>query len=808
MNEELIKGLYDKHFSTKGDYESFRSDFMSNEELRKGTFNKYLSERGTYDQFNRDLGLLNDTQPKPIEEETNPFYKKLDGLGSFGKIIKSGLKGVERIGTAISQGIDQGSNVSEAVNALAGGSLDQAEAEELSKILLNSNGSKSVRKSGKLVPAEGTFTEDFMKDEGVDNIKKSPFKLVGLFLESMAQSGAMMIRGAIDVFTDGESAAIAGGSAALGAAGGSAVPFVGTSGGALAGLMGATSAQLEAAGILYDELNQELVKRNKDINANNILEIFNDDDWLNRTRKKASVKGAIVGGIDFAVMAITAGMGKGAGSQVTKGLFSKEAAKAGFKTGIKSELLDAAGGAGGEGLSEIAIGNKADSKSMFLEAFGSVGGVATAGYGYTKAVLDTKKAVKESVIKGEPVSELDKKVAEKPLSAPYLVDAITEEREAIEKGDLDLHKTAVEKQKISLAGVAPILNKEQFVEQIEALQQTHDISDEEKVGLYGEFDKFKGYSESIPLEILPTIKSMAIIEIDEREIKKVEIARLQDLMNKSDESIKPRFQTQIDELNGQIDVHNENINKIIDNKEIKTDGVNDGVVEGVNEGVNQDIDPVVLKDKLSELESLTKDMSSKIRNASKTDERLGDVKTTSLLSDFFDKMGEFDSNRINDKTNYIKEFTNLLNRKDFNESFSGRVNKKNKAILEVLGDGDLEQGRKVIETVKTAYNEFKNIQAVNLKANVNKSEISTEEQLDTKISDIETKKVSDIKTTLTNIKNFQKPEIKLSEFPSDKIKRTEKENLRKTIEEANSKINEEFSEFQKMLDNIKKNDCI
>lgn len=862
MNEDLLKAIYDDYLSDKGTYDQFKTD-MRNPDVRRFVYEDYLKDKGTYDQFNRDLGLLNDTQPKEEEEETNPFYKKLDGLGSFGKIIKGGLKGIEKIGTAINQGIDQGANVSEAINAMTGNTLDQTEAEELSKILLNSNGSKLVKKSGKLVPAEGTYTEKFMQEGGEK--KMSLMEHAGLIIESMAQSGAMMLRGAIDVFTEKESAAIIAGGAGVGAATsvglGSIIPGAGNiltgTLGAFSGSMGALSSQLEAAGVFYDELNKELIKRGKDITANNILEIVNNEEWSSRTGKKASVKGATVGTIDGLTMMVTAGLGGKAGSKVIGNLLSKEGAKSIFKTAVKTELADAVGGGAGEALSQKAIGEDIDWKGVYLEVAGSTIGFATAGHAYTKAILDTKRQVKEATIKGEPVSEIDKKVAEKPLSAPYLVDAITEEREAIEKGDLDLHKTAVEKQKISLAGVAPILNKEQFVEQIEALQQTHDISDEEKAGLYSEFDKYKGYSDSIPLDVVPSIKSMAIIEIDEREIKKVEIARLQDLINKSDESIKPRFQTQIDELNGQIDVHNENINKIIDNKEIKvkqdinddefnsfidknevsaerlsdiakkiknkenlserenaifianTNEVNniiktDGVIEGVNDGVN----PVVLEDKLSELESLTKDMSSKIRNASKTDERLGDVKTTSLLSDFFDKMGEFDSNRINDKTNYIKEFTNLLNRKDFNESFSGRVNKKNKAILEVLGDGDLEQGRKVIETVKTAYNEFKNIQAVNLKANVNKSEISTEEQLDTKISDIETKKVSDIKTTLTNIKNFQKPEIKLSEFPSDKIKRTEKENLRKTIEEANSKINEEFSEFQKMLDNIKKNDCI
>lgn len=790
MNEDFLKLIHSELFADKTDYDTFRKDFSENEWLRKETHAKFFKDKATYDQFNRDLGLLNDTQPKSVEEETNPFYKKLDGLGSFGKIIKSGLKGVERIGTAISQGIDQGSNVSEAVNALAGGTLDQAEAEELSKILLNSNGSKSVRKSGKLVPAEGTFTEDFMKDEGVDNIKKSPFKLVGLFLESMAQSGAMMIRGAIDVFTDGESAAIAAGGAGLGAASGSAIPIVGTSGGALAGLMGATSAQLEAAGILYDELNQELVKRNKDINANNILEIFNDETWLNRTRKKASVKGAIVGGIDFAVMAVTAGMGKGAGSQITKGLLSKEAAKAGFKTGIKSEVLDMVGGAGGEGLSEVAIGNEPDPKSMFLEAFGSVGGVLTAGTTYTKAILDTKKAVKESVIKGEPVSELDKKVAEKPLSAPYLVDSVTEEREAVENKDQNLLNESIEKRKLSLAGLAPILTKEQFTEHIEALSTNHDITDEEKAVIYSEFDKYKGYSDSIPLDVVPSIKSMAIGEIDEREIKKTKIAELQDLMNKSDESIKPRFQTQIDELNGQIDVHNENINKIIDNKEIKVknEGVNDGVVEGINEGVNQDIDPVVLKDKSTELHSLIREIDNTIRESSKTNESL--QSTTSKFVTLFDEFPISDGTNSANVRSDIKSFGNILE------------NTPPKAVLEALGKGDIEEGRKVVERAKALHKEFKELQTKDFQTKLKKSEISTEEQLDTKISDIESKKVSDIKTTLTNSKNFQKPEISISEVPA----KLAKPELKSKIKEANSKINEEFSAFEKMLKEV--NDCI
>lgn len=794
MNEELIKGLYDKHFSTKGDYESFRSDFMSNEELRKGTFNKYLSERGTYDQFNRDLGLLNDTQPKLVEEETNPFYKKLDGLGSFGKIIKGGLKAADKIGTAISQGIDQGANVSEAINAMTGNTLDQTEAEELSKILLNSNGSKLVKKSGKLVPAEGTYTEKFMQEGGEK--KMSLMEHAGLIIESMAQSGAMMLRGAIDVFTEKESAAIIAGGAGVGAATsvglGSIIPGAGNiltgTLGAFSGSMGALSSQLEAAGVFYDELNKELIKRGKDITANNILEIVNNEEWSSRTGKKASVKGATVGTIDGLTMMVTAGLGGKAGSKVIGNLLSKEGAKSIFKTAVKTELADAVGGGAGEALSQKAIGEDIDWKGVYLEVAGSTIGFATAGHAYTKAILDTKRQVKEATIKGEPVSEIDKKVAEKPLSAPYLVDAITEEREAIEKGDLDLHKTAVEKQKISLAGVAPILNKEQFVEQIEALQQTHDISDEEKAGLYSEFDKYKGYSDSIPLDVVPSIKSMAIIEIDEREIKKVEIARLQDLINKSDESIKPRFQTQIDELNGQIDVHNENINKIIDNKEIKTDGVNDGVVEGINEGVNQDIDPVVLKDKSTELHSLIREIDNTIRESSKTNESL--QSTTSKFVTLFDEFPISDGTNSANVRSDIKSFGNILE------------NTPPKAVLEALGKGDIEEGRKVVERAKALHKEFKELQTKDFQTKLKKSEISTEEQLDIKISDIESKKVSDIKTTLTNSKNFQKPEISISEVPA----KLAKPELKSKIKEANSKINEEFSAFEKMLKEV--NDCI
>ena len=164
-------------------------------------------------------------------------------------------------------------------------------------------------------------------------------------------------------------AAIAGGAA------GSAIPFFGTVGGALAGFFGTGSGAMEYAGSFFESLQEAGVDVTDEEQLREVLyrETPEAEAKLTEAYKKGRQKGIPVGILD----GITAGRG---------GQFIKSAMKKGTSLGVASAKeigFDAALGAGGEAIGTAAQGKDINIRDVLLEgAAGPFTGAPGAIYNY------------------------------------------------------------------------------------------------------------------------------------------------------------------------------------------------------------------------------------------------------------------------------------------------------------------------------------------------------------------------------------------------------------------------------------------
>ena len=159
-----------------------------------------------------------------------------------------------------------------------------------------------------------------------------------------------------------------------GAAAGSVIPFIGTGVGAI----GAATATLETALTFNELLQQEL--GDKDFTEENIREILNDSEKLNKIRTRAAGRGATIGVID----AITGKVaGKVAGKVIEK--TGKKLLATGAGLGIEFS-----GGVTGETAGVAVAGQEQDVAQSLLEG---VGGTATAPISLGKALLADKSKI-------------------------------------------------------------------------------------------------------------------------------------------------------------------------------------------------------------------------------------------------------------------------------------------------------------------------------------------------------------------------------------------------------------------------------
>lgn len=520
MNEEFLRSIYDsKNLGANGaTFEDFIKDMQDINFARKIFDSKELGSQGaTFDDFITDAGLK---PPSPAQEQGG-FYNFLGKVPVIGGALQKGVD-------AVSRGINQGASLSEGVNALTeGGGLDDEEVQAVSKILQQNK-----------TEAEGdnSITAKFMRGESL-----GLGEWIGLGAEVVVQSGAMMLRGAFDAFTNAKSAAMVSGGAGAGAAAASPLFGIGALPGGIAGTMGTVSGLTEAAGMYFQELQKELDSRGLPINSENVRQIISDEQWLDRTRKRASVKGIVVGGVDAITGGLAAKIGKnivpklakaGLEGKAARGLITREVGK-----GLATEVV---GGAGGEAASQIALGDDLDVKSVALEGIGEIlPGVGNIYAGYIgseggKQITEAKKIRTEAEKTNTPITSEVKTNSERTSGIGHLIDAY-------KSNDIEQAKTA-------LADLATVHTPEEFSGMIQVMARIEGLSAEDVQAITAKFEETHAAAQKFntpELQQDPERTSRAVktrLDITQAETAETQ---LEEQKAAADPSLHPKYDEQI-----------------------------------------------------------------------------------------------------------------------------------------------------------------------------------------------------------------------------------------------------------------------
>ena len=286
----------------------------------------------SFDDYIKKYGI------KIAEEDTaiERLFGKNFATDFFGDIYRAGA-----------QGLAQGASVEETFDVFAGRNVTD---EEIQAYI---NADNKIRARG---ASEEMQEYERIKEEaggGVFGFLKAMYETRGQIIPQVIVSSATALaRTAVD---SEEAAALGIG----GAAAGSFVPVVGTLGGAIAGISGS----LETASTFSELLKEELGE--KEFNQENIRAIIEDEETMSRIKGKALARGAVIG----AVEGLTAGLSRGlAKSMAAKGTSAQRIARS--VTG-----LEAAGGATGEALGQVAAGQDFDIAEVLLEGVAETKGV-------------------------------------------------------------------------------------------------------------------------------------------------------------------------------------------------------------------------------------------------------------------------------------------------------------------------------------------------------------------------------------------------------------------------------------------------
>jgi hypothetical protein len=233
---------------------------------------------------------------------------------------------------AANNGWDQGASVGEALDLYAGeDGVSEASPEEIKRYvdLIKQHETNvipaSVIKHKQIADAEDNPIFGFIKATLLE-----PEAMTHL----LGQSGAMMFSGLLD---DSRVQRNVGISTGVGTAGGPV--------GAMALGMGALSGTLETALGFGELLREETEKMEGGFNYENVYEILNDPIKYREIKRKATIKGLVIGGVDAMTGGIT-------GKVVTR------TASKGFKTraAVQGTAIEGFGGGFGEGAGQLASG--------------------------------------------------------------------------------------------------------------------------------------------------------------------------------------------------------------------------------------------------------------------------------------------------------------------------------------------------------------------------------------------------------------------------------------------------------------------
>jgi hypothetical protein len=584
MNEEAIKAIWEQDFKDRVAYPEFRKEF-DKPEVRQAIHKEYYGDRVDFNKFETDLGFSQkpsntqqsaqptqgatdqSTEQAAAQQDNTPepesdFHKALGKL-PFGGILQKGAD-------AITRGLHQGSQLSEGIDALvAGKNLDEQQTQAVADIL---------KQNKRDTESDKSITSKFMKDEHL-----TLPEWAGFVAETVVQSGAMMLRGFFDAFSNTSSSRVLAGGAASGIAVGSFLPGIGNIAGLTSGTLGSVSGMMEASGMYFDELQQEIDKRKLPLNASSVKQVISDDAWLSRVRERATVKGLVVGSVD----AITAGLSAKLGSKlkdeiIKKGLEGTPLRKAVAKTAGKVLLNEMAGGGGGEAASEVAIGDPLDYHQIVPELVGELGGGANVvtpflgegGSEVRAAIAEAKERKIKEAGKTPPPSgpaapaAPAEDLADKSLSIGDVIDAHTKLTINRDKDTNMIDQAMLDH---SLSDMAVRHTKEEFNAMLEIQAKAEGLSAEEVQSISGKFDEAKQIADKFNTPDLmadPSTRSLAVkARLDANRVQS-QIDETTKAMDSADEAVKPQWKAKLDDLNTQLKAHNDTISAIVNKKPV------------------------------------------------------------------------------------------------------------------------------------------------------------------------------------------------------------------------------------------------
>jgi len=290
---------------------------------------------------------------------------------------------------SMQQGLAQGATVDDALKLFySGKDVDEEDVRDYISAVQNMEGfqpSDEMKEFDEIYQKEGGGIMGFIK-----GVYKNPTVIPQIFTSSMF---AMANKGSLAT------------GLGTGAAAGLATGGIGAIPGAIFGLSGALETGVSFTEFLKEELGD------KAFTEENIKEVLEDQDALNKIRRRAGARGISIASID----ALTAGVASKVGASV-----AKAAGKA--AAGTTRGLVEAVGGGVGEVAGRGLAGQEMDVAEIGFEAIGgmataplTVGGrVAKTGMAYYK--LPKYKIRNVDVTKEEFIKEIESATPEEMLS--------------------------------------------------------------------------------------------------------------------------------------------------------------------------------------------------------------------------------------------------------------------------------------------------------------------------------------------------------------------------------------------------------
>jgi len=356
MNEEILLGIYNQHYSDKGSFEDFKKA-AAQPGVIEGIYGQHYSDKGSIEDFNKMIGSSDPDQTEPTEEQTgeNQFL-----TGTVGNIInKVPIVGdfIDDMARAVSKGNLQGDSVGESLSLLTSGK--DTTDEEIAKFVEANNLLAEQGNSDEF----NSFIEagGFGTLEGWKTFALNSFTIVP---EVLASSTAALLGNSTTLKAGATGgAATAGTSALVGSSLGPVGTAIGGLGGAATGAFTAASTVLESSLRFSEILQEELKDNEKEFNAENVKDILEDSDKFNSLRNRAIGAGLTIGVIN----GLTARIGGTVAANTIK-----NTGRAGV-AGAKAAAVGAVGDGAGEAAARRVAGQPFDITETLLEGIGGVG---------------------------------------------------------------------------------------------------------------------------------------------------------------------------------------------------------------------------------------------------------------------------------------------------------------------------------------------------------------------------------------------------------------------------------------------------